>query len=213
MNRRHLISSAVLGAVVCVPLAQAHPHVFVDSSLRIFVEDGRAKSVEVTWVYDDFFSLLIFEDMQLDPDGDGVLTKAELGRLRGFDFEVWPEGFEGDLYAYSNGTKLDLAMPEVTGIAVDQGRIVSRHVRRLPDVPAAGLELQQYDPTYYVAYALDSNVVVEGGCSAAVEKYDPDAAAKAIEDELNSVPEDVFEQMKVGIHFADWVRLSCDPSS
>lgn len=204
---------ALLAALIGVPLAQAHPHVFVDSSLRVFVENGRAKSVEVTWVYDDFFSLLIFEDMGLDPDGDGVLSKDELARLRGFDFEVWPEGFEGDLYAYSNGQKLDLGMPEVTGIAVENGRIVSRHLRSLPDVSAGGLELQQYDPTYYVAYALDTNVVVEGGCSAVVQKHDVDAAAKAIEDELNSVPEDVFEQMKVGIHFADRVQLTCDPSS
>ncbi len=200
-------------ALTAAPLAQAHPHVFVDTTLHVVVEEGRATRVDVTWVWDDFFTLLIFEDMGLDPDGDAVLNKAELARLRGFDFEVWPPGFEGDLYAYSHGEKLALGHPQVTGIAVENGRIVSSHSRSLPDVAADGLELRQYDPTYYVAYSLRGPVTVTGPCAVEVAPHDPEDAARAIDKELNRVPEDMFEQLMVGEHYADTVKIACNGSS
>lgn len=211
--RRGLAPLCFLALAIPAQDIAAHPHVFVDTELRVFVENGRAVAVEVTWAYDDFFSLLIFEDMGLDPDGDAVLTEAELDDLRGFDLEVWPEGYEGDLYAYAGGEKTALGFPEVTGIAVENGRIVSRHVRSLPDVPVETLELLQYDPTYYVAYTLTQPVVVEGGCSSTVTPHDPDAAAEAVEKEMNTIPEDMFEEMMVGIHFADRIGFTCETSS
>ena len=66
----------VLGcALLAAPVAQAHPHVFVEVGLRFVSQpDGRLSGVEVTWRYDDFFSLLVLEDRGLDPDGDMVLT-------------------------------------------------------------------------------------------------------------------------------------------
>ena len=202
----------VLPCLLAASGAAAHPHVFTDTELRVFIEDGRAVAVEVTWTYDDFFSLLIFEDMGLDPDGDTQLTEEELARLRGFDLEVWPEGFEGDLYAYAAGEKVALGHPEVTGIAVEDGRIVSRHVRSLPDVPAGTLEMLQYDPTYYVAYTLVPPVATEGGCEARVTPHDPEAAAAALEKEMTTVPEDMFEQVLIGVHYADRIGFACDTS-
>ncbi|MCC1493221.1 DUF1007 family protein [Cognatishimia sp. F0-27] len=210
---------ARFGVVLCAatlatsPVAVAHPHVFVDTTLAVVVEDGRAVRVDVTWRWDDFFSLLIFADKGLDPDGDAVLTQAELDQLQGFDFEVWPEGFEGDLYAYAAGdVKIPLEYPVIGEISVEEGRIVSRHSRAL-DAPADGLELLQYDPTYYVAYSVVPRVDVSDGCEAEVVPHDAEAAAEIVEEELNTMPEDMFEIMQVGRHFADRVRISCAASS
>lgn len=211
MRRFCIPAGLVLPALMTAAPVAAHPHIFVDTSLRVFVKDAEAVSVEVTWVYDDFFSLLIFEDMGLDGDGDGVLTEAELARLKGFDFEYWPEGFEGDLYAYSAGEKLALEHPQVTGIAVENGRIVSRHIRPLPQgTPAQALEILQYDPTYYVAYSLTSDVSVEGGCALRVTAHDPKAAREATGGEFATMPDTLADAMKVGVHFADRISLTCD---
>ena len=99
-------------ALLCAtPLAHAHPHVFVDTRMAVTVADGKAVRIDVTWTWDDFFSLLIFEDMGLDPDGDAILTEAELDVLRGFDFEVWPEGFEGDLDGSGQQLRCLLLLP------------------------------------------------------------------------------------------------------
>ncbi|MGR3461685.1 MAG: DUF1007 family protein [Roseovarius sp.] len=78
---RHSLATAAAPVVVATT-AGGHPHVFADVALR-FESDarGRLTGVEVTWRYDDFFSLLILSDMGLDPDGDGQLSDAELARL------------------------------------------------------------------------------------------------------------------------------------
>ncbi|MGR3375659.1 DUF1007 family protein [Salipiger abyssi] len=195
--------------------AQAHPHVFVDTALRVEIDEaGRATGIEVSWSYDDFFTLLIFEDMGLDPDGDAELTEAELAALQGFDLDNWPEDFEGDLYVYAGEQKLALGTPEPRGVRVENGRIVSAHYRPLPEPPAAdGLRILQYDPTYYVAYEVTRGVELPAPCRAEVTKPDLDAAAEAMKQELATVPEDAFEVMEVGDLYADRVAISCDPSS
>lgn len=192
----------------------AHPHVFVDTSLRFEVNDvGEVTHVNVTWSYDDFFSLLIFEDMGLDQDADGTLTEAELAQLKGFDLVEWPDGFEGDLYLYHEGRKIGMTLPEPTGIAVENGRIVASHRRAVDAVPVHGLEIHQYDPTYYVAYELTGGVIVPGGCATRVVTPDPDAAAQAVSAELDSVPEDQFEVMQIGIHYAHRAFVTCKTGS
>ena len=157
---RHALA-ALIAALPLSPAA-AHPHVFVDVALR-FQDDGAGNltGVEVTWSYDDFFSLLIFADMGLDPDGDGQLTEAELKRLWGFDLVEWPEGFEGDLYIHAGGQKIALDHPVPTGIRVEAGRIVATHTRSFGPVPADGLRVEPYDPTYYVDYTLAGPVTLD----------------------------------------------------
>lgn len=205
------LALALLLGSAFAPLAQAHPHVFVDTDLRFEANaEGRVDAVEVTWRYDDFFTLLIFEDMGLDPDGDGVLTPEELGRLKGFDLEVWPEGFEGDLYLFSQGEKIEMPRPVPLSVAVEEGRIVATHRRAIPPVPADGLEILEYDPTYYVDYAVQDPVIVSGlPCEARIARADEAAAAEAVEEELGRIPEDIFDEMRVGIHYADRVMLTC----
>ena len=71
---KHLTCALLLG-LVAAPLG-AHPHVFVDTAMRFEVnDDAEITGVTMTWSYDDFFTLLIFEDMGLDPDGDEVWNR------------------------------------------------------------------------------------------------------------------------------------------
>ncbi|GGB03424.1 polyphosphate kinase [Allosediminivita pacifica] len=193
--------------------AGAHPHVFVDSDLHLILNDsGEVTGVDVTWTYDDFFTLLILEDMGLDPDGDGVLTDEELEQLHGFDLVEWPPGFEGDLYVHRDGEKVELARPTPTAIAVEDGRIVASHHRPIPEVPAQDMLLEQYDPTYYVAYTL-TDVSVEGPCRSEITPATPGEADKALAESLNTASEDMFQTIELGVHFAAEVRLACEPRS
>ena len=204
--------SIALGLVLAAP-AGAHPHVFVDTDLTLVLNDARELTgVDVTWTYDDFFTLLILEDMGLDPDGDGELTEAELEQLKGFDLVEWPPGFEGDLYVHEGDEKVALPRPTPTGIAVENGRIVASHHRPVPDVPAGALVLEQYDPTYYVAYTL-RDVSVEGPCRTQITEPKPSEADEALARELSTTPEDMFQVMEIGVHFASELRLSCEAPS
>lgn len=188
----------------------AHPHVFVDVTLRVTAGPGGVAGVEVTWVYDDFYSLLLFEDMKLDNDADGRLTPDELARLQGFDLN-WDVGFKGDVEAYVAGAEVALGRPEARGTRVVDGRIETTHFRALA-VPAAAVEFKAYDPTFYVAYDLSGRAIAPDGCSVAITPANLDRAYTLVEEALyKDPPKDDDSYPEVGAAFADVVAVTCKP--
>lgn len=206
---RHLAACFLL---LATPL-QAHPHVFVETGLRLVAsESGAIQGVEVTWRYDELYSLLVMEDMGLDSDFDGQLTMAELERLNGFDLQ-WIDGFEGDLYAQSAAGQLKLGAPQNRGTSLAAGQIVSRHYRAL-ETAADRLSLKAFDPTYYTAYDLGLGVDLPEGCTAKVVKADLEAARK-LEAELlgDDVDDPEADYPEVGEEFADEIFVTCASGS
>jgi len=203
----------VLAALALVPIgAEAHPHIFVDTALKVIAsESGQLQAVEVTWAYDEFYSLLIFEDLDLDSDFDGELTAEELAKLKGFDLQ-WSDGFDGDTYLTRNGEALVLSDGEHLVTSVSQGRITTRHRRTLAQpVAADGVVFKTYDPTYYTAYTLNRGLEVTGGCTGEASPPDLNAAYGKVEELLYAMPTAQAELAypEVGEAFADTVRLSC----
>ncbi|CUH99609.1 DUF1007 family protein [Leisingera aquaemixtae] len=203
----------LLAAAVLAPQdAGSHPHIFVDTALKVIVSDsGQLEAVEITWAYDEFYSLLIFEDRGLDGDYDGALTAQELAKLQGFDM-AWVEGFQGDTYLTRAGVVLELGAPEHLATEVADGRITTRHRRVLAEPQAAdGLVIKAYDPGYYTAYTMTGGLEVSGGCQASVTPPDLDAAYTKVEELLYAMPADQAEEAypEVGEAFADTVRLRC----
>ena len=209
MTRRTLtITAALLCAAAPV---NAHPHAFVDVALRFQGDgQGRLTGVEVTWSYDEFFSLLILSDMGLDPDGDGRLTDDELAHLEGFDLEVWPDGFEGDLYIHAGEEKIALDHPQPTGVALEDGRIVASHRRSFGPVKADGLRVEPYDPTYFVDYTLTGPVVLPEGCAHTITEPDLDESQRAFRDMVADLgAEEQYDGIEVGNLFSDVMVISC----
>ena len=208
MIRTRLIPAA-FGLLLAAPIAQAHPHVFVETGLKLVSDDaGRLVGIEVSWTYDDFYSLLLLEDMGLDPDGDGALSAEDLARLDGFDLQ-WIEGFQGDLYLTADGAPVELAHPEGRGTDVVAGRIITRHFRSF--APQEGeVIVKAYDPTFYTAYDLEGGVSVPDACSLTIQPADLDRAYTMVEEALYknpAMPDDEFPE--VGEAFADTVQVSC----
>ncbi|MBE9636505.1 DUF1007 family protein [Salipiger mangrovisoli] len=213
-RRRHAarICTLLAGLGPAAP-ALAHPHVFADVGLALDLDsERRVVSVDVTWRYDDFFSLLVLQDMGLDADGDGALTPSELESLERFDLDNWYEGFEGDLYLYSGGEKLGLGAPEFVSVSIDEGRITSVHRRSVTPTPAEGLVIEPYDPTYYIAFTASLPITLPSPCAATVLKPDLDAAARKMQAELAQIPEDQFLEIEPGRDFADRIEVTCGGS-
>ena len=209
MIPRALTPAAAL--ILAATSAGGHPHVFVDVALR-FESDaqGRLTGVEVTWSYDDFFSLLILSDMGLDPDGDGQLTDAELARLKGFDLEEWPEGFEGDLYIHAGDEKIALAHPVPEAVRMEAGRIVATHRRGFGPVAPDGLRVEPYDPTYFVDYTLTGPVVLPNACAYAITEPDLDESQQAFRNMVAELSaEEQYDGVEVGNLFSDIMVISC----
>ncbi|KGM87221.1 ABC-type uncharacterized transport system, periplasmic component [Roseovarius mucosus DSM 17069] len=202
-----------LATALCLPAAPmgAHPHVFVDVALRFNADaQGHLTEVEVTWSYDDFFSLLILTDMGLDPDGDGTLTEAELDKLKGFDLVEWPEGFEGDLYMYQGETKIALDHPIPTGIALTNGRIIATHTRTFGPVKAEGLRIEAYDPTYYVAHSLAGPITLPKGCVYTITEPDLDESQEQFRQMLSELTaEEQYTGVEIGNLFSESLSVTC----
>lgn len=210
---RRLRQAALCGLFAVAPsLGAAHPHVFVDTGLRLVVDEaGLVTGIEVSWAYDALYSMLTFEDMGLDRDYDGQLTAGELRHLDGFDLK-WIEGFEGDVYLETVAGPVALGRPEGRGVAVEEARIVSLHYRPLAQpVAAHGLVLRAYDPTFYTAYDLVRGVDVGAECAADVTPADLDAAYTLVEELLYAIPASAVEEAfpEVGKAFADTVVIRC----
>jgi ABC-type uncharacterized transport system substrate-binding protein len=210
---RHFLSVLMLTAAP----ALAHPHIFIDTRIEVILNDrNEATALRIGWTYDDLYALLIFGDLALDPDGDGVLTPEEEVSLNGFDMQ-WIEGFEGDTYVVLDGKPLAISGPRDWTAAWEGGKLSSTHYRDLvTPVPVAEVPLviQAYDPGYYVDHAILPPAVVTGGtgCSAQVYEADLDAADTALQEALSEYAPgaDLEGQFPaVGAKFSDEVRVTC----
>ena len=195
----------------------AHPHVFIDAGLDFRFDDaGALDEIGVVWAFDDFSSMLIVEDMEMDSDHDGALTEAEIAGLTEM-FTDWPEDFAGDLYLSRDGRAVPLSGPRDLRVDWREGRLIVTHARAPAEpLPAGGaIGAQVYDPTYYTYYELTAPPEVSGraDCRLTVEPADIAAAQERYAEELDKLSnEEILEEGKtpeIGGAFADRVELAC----
>ncbi|MDP5218671.1 DUF1007 family protein [Ruegeria sp. 2205SS24-7] len=199
----------------------AHPHVFVDTGLDVIFDDqNRLTHVRVTWAYDDFYSLLILEDLGLDSDADNILAPWEQKRLQGFDMN-WVEGFNGDLDATLGGQQLQLSRPMEPTAELRDGRIITTHLREVTGQPQVGgetLSIKPYDETFYVSYDLTLPVRLTGEHTCLTERIDPDIDQKLSEMRAFLLSLDVNADLEendiplIGEQFATEIRITCPNS-
>lgn len=229
------------GGFTAAPAA-AHPHIFVETGLKLELDgEGRLIGVEVTWTYDELYSLLVLEDMELDDDYDGVLRPDEIEKLDGFDLQ-WDAGFAGDLYALraveagqaqgpsgaetadeaeaetASGAEVEtrelaLGAPQGRGARFKDGKITTVHFRPLAAQRAGGVMLRAYDPTYYTAYEISGRIEAPAPCRGVLRKPDLERAYAEVESRLGGRSASADDYPEVGEFFADTVVISCDPAS
>jgi ABC-type uncharacterized transport system substrate-binding protein len=199
--------------------ALAHPHVFVDSRLELLMDGPLVTAVRLTWTYDEFFSLLITEDLGLDPDADVVLTEDELATLSA-SITDWPPDFTGDLLLRHGVEDVPLGGPDDHVVDCIDGQLVETLTRPLATPVSAAeapLLVENYDPYYYVAYAVDPVVTLTGAspCEVLHVPADPVAGQAEVDrmfgalDIAGAGPE--VQLPPVGYAFADRVEVRCAP--
>lgn len=210
-------TALALSAMLLVPAvpALAHPHLYVETGVSVVFGPDGTVAVQLDWLYDDFFSILLTADLGIDMDGDTVLTPAETETLIAA-VTAWPDNFAGDLTVRQGDTVLPLGPRTGHAVRYDAGRVLETHSRpvTLAD-PEAPLTIQAYDPVYYVAYDLTGPVRVVGrdDCTATVSPADIDAARTAASALLGGLmpedigPDDPFPE--IGHTFADTITVTC----
>ncbi len=202
----------------CLPIpALAHPHVFIDTGLEFIVDEaGNLTHVRVTWAYDEFYSLLVLEDLKLDQDADGVLTESEEAFLTGFDAQ-WIEGYNGDLVVTAGGAPVKLSGPLEPHATAENGRVVTTHLRQVEGgaVPADALSAKPFDETYYTAYEVNRPVTVSGPSTCFIERIDPDIDGQLAQMRAFLLTLDADYDLEendiplVGENFATEILVSC----
>jgi ABC-type uncharacterized transport system substrate-binding protein len=196
--------------------AKAHPHVFVDARTGfIFGADGQLKALRISWTYDEFTTLILFESLNLDLDGDGQFNDAD--RAAVIDGETnWDPEYKGDVYLEVAGQDYPLGRPEAAAVTLENNQVevsfdlpLSQPVR-IEDAPAF---LRLYDPVFFYAYtilpAIDPIALPEG-CQAQIVPFEPNAAENALQEKLTALGrEEAPTQENVGRLFSDEVRLTC----
>lgn len=198
-------------------MLRAHPHIFIDAGLSLERDaGGRLVAIEVTWIYDELYTLILLEDYGLDPDYDLVLTEAEIDATLGFDLN-WNSGFAGGLRLFRGTTELSIGVPVPVSLSLGaDGRMTTTHRRPVEGDPggSAPIEARVYDPEFYIAFEATGEMHVTGGaCTAELRRADLDAAYAALEREMAAIggavaAEDNFPA--VGAYFADRVVFTCD---
>lgn len=212
---RHLILLLLPFLGLPAPAA-AHPHVFVDAAVGFRVEGTELSSLRVSWVYDEFTSLILFDILSLDADGDGLLNDADLARVVEGETD-WPDDYNGDIYLEAGGRQVALGRPMNASAEMPDDRIIVHFDLPLSaplDLTDGPAILRLYDPNYYYAYTVTVRtgpMFEAGACAATVTPFEPDETTSALQDQLAALSREEFpEQENVGRLFADEVVLTCD---
>ncbi|WP_195819982.1 DUF1007 family protein [Roseobacter sp. MH60115] len=208
--------SMLFAAMCLVSTAKAHPHVFVDARTGfIFNNDGYLEAVRISWTYDQFTTLILFESLDLDRDLDGRLSAADRAEIIAGETN-WSAEYNGDVYLEVEGQERPMGRPKNATASLENDQITVAF--DLPLSQPAGLAgrtavLRLYDPFFYYAYTILADAEKRGlppGCQADLISFEPDAAASALQEQLAALSrEDTPDQPNVGRLFSDEVVLAC----
>ncbi len=205
------LAAAVLGLVTNQAPVSAHPHVWIDLRSSLVVDSaGRVTAVEQEWLFDDFYSMYVYQAAQ----GTVRDIAKALRELAGQNLKNLEE------YRYFTDLRAGgerVAFAEVTDYdsEVRGNRIWMRFVVPLVQPVNPRTERMQfavYDPTYYieVVYAKGAEVglgaLAGQGCTADVREPTPS------EDAVNlaaSLDRDETAGDTLGELFAEWVDIRC----
>jgi len=149
--RAFLCSLAVL--LAAAGAAQAHPHVWVTmTSELVYAPDGSVTGVRHAWAFDDMFSA--FATQGIETKEKGVFTREDLAPLAQVNVDSLKD-FDYFTYAKANGKKSEFKGP--TDYWLDyKNEVLTLHFT-LPfkaPVKAKNLDVEVYDPTYFVDFTM-----------------------------------------------------------
>jgi ABC-type uncharacterized transport system substrate-binding protein len=207
-----IAASALAGLLLAAGVALAHPHVWVTArSTVVYAPDGTVTGVRHAWSFDDMFSA--FAVQGLDSKQKGVFTREELAPLAKVNVESLKE-FDFFTYAKANGKKADFVEPVEYHLEYKDS-VLTLHFL-LPfkaPVKAKSLDLEVYDPSYFVEFALAEKepaglAGAPAACKLTIGK--PQEMSRELAQKLLAIPPDQqIPQNSFGAQFANKISVIC----
>lgn len=213
----YIVMAAMTAGFAGTP-AQAHPHVWIEmQSDVVFTEDGLIKGVDLEWTFDDAYTQMALEG--LDVDGDGLYSQDELAPLTKENISSLKD-YEYFTVMRANGEQQKIG--EVT----DYGQIWSNNkltlhfqvpLEKPVDPKKEEFVLKVYDPEFFIAidYMAVDPVDVVGkmpeSCNLVVKPVPTDAELEQTRTMLSTKGKDWKPEAEedFGAMFAQAVSIAC----
>jgi ABC-type uncharacterized transport system substrate-binding protein len=206
------VIAAFAGLLMAAGVAHAHPHVWVTmTSTVIYAADGTVTGVRHAWTFDDMFST--FAVQGLESKQKGVFTREELQPLAEVNVTSLKD-FDYFSYAKANGKKTVFGEP-VDYYLEHKDALLTLHFTLPIKTPmkAQSLELEVFDPAYFIDFALaeKDSVLLKGApaaCKISVGK--PQEMTKELADRLSKIgPNEQIPENTFGAQFANKISVKC----
>jgi ABC-type uncharacterized transport system substrate-binding protein len=207
-----LTIAILAGLLLANARALAHPHVWVTiKAAVVFGPDGAAVGVRHAWTFDDMFSA--FAVQGLESKQKGVFTRDELAPLAKVNVDSLKE-YDYFTYAKAGGRKAAFVDPAEYYLEYKDA-ILTLHFLlpfKTPEKSRA-LDLEVFDPSYFVDFALDekSPVTLEGApadCKLTVGK--PQEMTREMARRLLEIPPDQkIPENSYGAQYANKISVKC----
>jgi ABC-type uncharacterized transport system substrate-binding protein len=206
------ILAALAGLLLAGGAAVAHPHVWVTmKSTVVYAPDGTITGVQHAWTFDDMFST--FATQGLASKKKGEFTREELQPLAEVNVTSLKE-FDFFTAAKANGRKTAFVEPKDYHLEF-KDQLLTLHFLLPVKTPmkAQNLELEVYDPSYFVDFSFDEKEPAKlagapAGCQLNVGKpqeVSQDLARRLAEiPPSGQIPADTFGQQ-----FANKIQVKC----
>ncbi|TVP51524.1 MAG: DUF1007 family protein [Halomonas sp.] len=215
-NSATLVLVLGMGSLLISPNVSAHPHGWIDLSVRVMTDDdGVVSGLHQTWRMDPFYSLVVFEELQQVGTESLEVGLDQLGRemrdnLSGYDYltEVSINGERQTLGEVSEYTAMER-----------DGRLTFMFILPL-ETPQSlvgnYLTYQVFDSTYYIEVVhedednkpSDDALILQGEpvCKLTITQADPDPELV-----MKAAMLDVNDQAAPGLgrHFAETGSVDC----
>lgn len=203
---------ALVALMAAAGAASAHPHVYVTVRSEIlYATDGTVTGVRHKWAFDDMFSAFATQGMTKDKDGKikpedlAALAEVNVTSLKEFDY------FSS---AKIDGKKAPFDAPKDYFLVQENDILVLNFT--LPfkaPAKARALDLDVYDPTYFIAFTLaekDAMALVGAPAKCEVVVSRPDEAGAS---SMSKLSESFFNSLggsaNYGAQFANKVAVKC----
>lgn len=211
-----LATTYVLSALFLCGVVHSHPHVFVNAQAGFQVDSKQhLHALRISWRYDAFTTLFLFEALDLDSDSDGQLNQSDREAIAVAETN-WPREYNGDVHLSIAGKAQTMSSPiNATADMVGGEIIVSFDLPLATPAKLSGrsASLRLFDPVYYYDYSVtvdsDKQHLPEG-CKATAIAFEPDEAEAEMLWALATLSrEETPSEPNIGARFADEVTLSC----
>jgi ABC-type uncharacterized transport system substrate-binding protein len=187
-------------ATLAAGRALAHPHVWVTMTTElVYAADGSLTGLRHAWSFDEMFS--VFATQGLQTKTKGVFTQQELAPLAEVNVTSLKE-FEYFTRAQANGKAAAFTDPVDYWLEFTNGVLILHFTLPLKTpVKARALDIEIYDPTWFVDFSFSEKAPVAlvgapAHCQAEVARPNSAAASKG-----KPLGEDFFNALTAGSSF------------